>query len=254
MRKNKKGRVLLTIGWLLMIAAGSLTAYNLIEEQVAKRSAQLYADRFHFAVAQQLSTPVMPPPTNAEEQTKQVTVQFTGLDTPQSEIQTVYLPEPSAGSMQTFEMEYPDYILNPNMDMPVMTIDDEEYIGLLEIPALNLKLPVMSEWNYARLKKSPCRYNGTAYQNNFVISAHNYDSHFGRLKELPEGSRISFTDADGNRFLYEVILIETLMPTSVDEMTSGEFDLTLFTCTVGGKQRVTVRCDRLDNFAAGMSR
>ena len=53
MRKNKKGRVLLTIGWLLMIAAGSLTAYNLIEEQVAKRSAQLYADRFHFAVAQQ---------------------------------------------------------------------------------------------------------------------------------------------------------------------------------------------------------
>ena len=32
------------------------------------------------------------------------------------------------------------------------------------------------------------------------------------------------------------------MPTSVQEMTDGDWDLTLFTCTVGGKSRVTVRC------------
>jgi len=252
MRKNKKGRFLLTIGWLLIIAAGTLTAYNLVEEQLAKRSAQHYAAQFSLAVAQQLSNPVTMPLPNATEQTMQVTVQFPELDMSQVEMQTELLPEPSAESMQTFEVEYPDYILNPNMDMPVMTIDGEDYIGLLEIPALDLKLPVMNEWNYARLKKAPCRYTGTAYQNNFVISAHNYESHFGRLKELPEGSRVAFTDADGNRFLYEVILIETLMPTDVDEMKSGEFDLTLFTCTVGGKQRVTVRCDRLDAFAAGV--
>lgn len=251
MRKNKKGSFLLTIGWILIVAAGTLAAYNLVEEQLAKRSAQRYAAQFSMAIAQQLSDPVTMPLPQTTEQTMQVTVRIPETDVSQIEMQSVLLPAPSAENMQTFEVEYPDYILNPNMDMPVVNIEGEEYIGLLEIPALDLKLPVMNEWNYARLKKSPCRYTGTAYQNNLVISAHNYESHFGRLKELPDGSRIAFTDADGNRFLYEVILIETLMPTDVDEMKSGEFDLTLFTCTVGGKQRVTVRCDQLDAFAAG---
>ena len=56
---------------------------------------------------------------------------------------------------------------------------------------------------------------------------------------------MSFTDAVGNRFEYRVVLTETLMPNDVEEMKSGEFDLSLFTCTVGGSYRVTVRCDRL---------
>ena len=45
----------------------------------------------------------------------------------------------------------PDYILNPNMDMPVTTIDGQDYIGVLTIPALNLSLPIMSEWSYPKL-------------------------------------------------------------------------------------------------------
>ena len=36
--------------------------------------------------------------------------------------------------------------------------------------------------------------------------------------------------------------METLMPTAVEEMESGDWDLTLFTCTVGGRTRVAVRC------------
>lgn len=31
-----------------------------------------------------------------------------------------------------------------------------------------------------------------------------------------------------------------------NEMTSGHWDLTLFTCTVGGASRVTLRCDRVE--------
>jgi len=40
--------------------------------------------------------------------------------------------------------------------------------------------------------------------------------------------------------------VETLQPTAVEEMCSGDWDLTLFTCTLGGKFRVTVRCDRVE--------
>ena len=48
---------------------------------------------------------------------------------------------------------------------------------------------------------------------------------------------------DGNVFNYEVVAKETLMPTAIEEMASGDWALTLFTCTVGGSYRVTIRCD-----------
>ena len=143
------------------------------------------------------------------------------------------------------DLVYPDYVLNPNMDMPAVEVDGHDYIGVLEIPALELELPVMSTWSYPNLKIAPCRYTGSAYLDDMVIAAHNYSQHFGRLKELSGGETVIFTDADGNVFTYEVALVETLMPTDIEEMESGEWDLTLFTCTIGGSSRVTVRCEQI---------
>ena len=56
----------------------------------------------------------------------------------------------------------PDYILNPQIEMPMIEIDGQWYIGVLEFPSIGLSLPVMSEWSYSRLKISPCRYYGSA--------------------------------------------------------------------------------------------
>lgn len=137
----------------------------------------------------------------------------------------------------------PDFILNPEMDMPILETEDHAYLGMLELPSLGLSLPVISEWSYPNLKDAPCRYVGSAYLNDLVIAAHNYQSHFGRLKELNYGDGLTFTDAVGNVFSYEVIEVETLEPTAIEEMETGDWDLTLFTCTVGGQARVTVRCE-----------
>lgn len=148
------------------------------------------------------------------------------------------------------EGEIPDYLLNPAMEMPVEIIDGRDYIGTLQIPSLDLKLPVLSSWNYPNLRVAPCRYTGSAYQGNLIIAAHNYPSHFGNLKHLQEGETVLFTDADGNRFTYQVVVRETLEPTAIDEMESeedGAWDLTLFTCTIGGQSRVTVRCVQVGN-------
>lgn len=136
----------------------------------------------------------------------------------------------------------PDYVLNPEMDMPVRVINGHEYIGVLKVPALSLKLPVLSEWSYDNLTVSPCRYVGSVYQNNMVIAAHNYRSHFGSLRSLKPGDRVTFTDMSANRFDYEVVETEILTPEQVEEMKTGDWDLTLFTCTVGGEYRITVRC------------
>ena len=140
----------------------------------------------------------------------------------------------------------PDYILNPDADMPVRKIDGKEYIGVLRIPGLSLKLPVLSDWSYENLTVSPCRYFGSVYKNNMIIAAHNYWSHFGSLRALKPGDRVSFTDVKANRFNYEVRETEVLTPDQVEEMKTGNWDLTLFTCTFGGEYRITVRCRLLE--------
>lgn len=138
----------------------------------------------------------------------------------------------------------PDYVLDPNMAMPTFSIDGADYIGIVQIPSLGLQLPVAADWSYPQLRTSPCRYSGSAYLDDLVICGHNYSSHFGSLKYLDAGTEVIFTDADGNVFMYEVCLVETMQPTAVTEMTSGQWDLTLFTCTIGGQSRVTVRCNK----------
>ena len=138
----------------------------------------------------------------------------------------------------------PEMYLDPDREMPETEINGVKYIGTLEIEALGLSLPVASQWSYVNLRSSPCRYTGSAYNNTLTICAHNYNTHFGRLKELSPGDVIYFVDVEGTLFAYTVEEILILQPTDVEEMIDSEWDLSLFTCTIGGRTRVTVRCMR----------
>ncbi len=142
------------------------------------------------------------------------------------------------------EMEVPYYVLNPEIEMLEEVIDGVAYIGILEIPALDLTLPVISQWSTANGRIAPCRYAGSAYLDDFVVCAHNYSSHFGRLSSLSLGETVSFTDMEGNQFTYRIQEIEVLDGTAIEQMCAGDWDLTLFTCTIGGASRVTVRCEK----------
>lgn len=144
------------------------------------------------------------------------------------------------------KLETPSYPDPYDDAMTEAEIDGYAYIGYLFFPALKLELPVMSKWDYTRLKIAPCRYAGSTKTDDLVIAAHNYTRHFGPVRNLSLGSPVYFTDMDGVVSHYEVAEVETLSPTSVEEMTEGDWDLTLFTCTYGGRSRVAVRCDRID--------
>lgn len=133
-------------------------------------------------------------------------------------------------------------------EMTVKTIEGLDFIGYLSIPELNLELPVQDWWSYDGLQKSPGRYTGTTFTDDMTVCAHNYAAHFGRLRSLPLGAEVRFTDMDGVVWLYAVSEITVLEPEDVLTMTEkgpeDTWGLTLFTCTPGGEQRVTVRCDR----------
>lgn len=140
--------------------------------------------------------------------------------------------------------EVPEYMWNPDMEMPVKIIDGREYVGVLCIPSLELVLPVINNWSDSNLKIAPCRYEGSAYQDNLIIAGHNYTAHFGKLGNMREGDTVIFTDMDGNVFTYKMAEWEILKPADMEGMESGDWDLTLFTCTLGGKSRITIRFKR----------
>ena len=128
-------------------------------------------------------------------------------------------------------------------DMTEAEIDGHNYIGYISIPALGLELPVMSSWSYEQLRIAPCRYYGSITTGDLVIAAHNYSRHFKNIQRLTAGDEVFFTDMDGTVTIYTVAEVETLTPESVEEMTNSDYALILFTCTYGGQNRVTVRCN-----------
>ncbi len=227
--------VCIFLGLLLIAAALSLIGYNLFDEMKAEKSSEKALEQLILEI-----------PTEKAEQTSGDRSDKASSGT--SDVTSKRMPEqptpPTTEEISPSEIEIPDYILNPNMDMPVKEIDGQEYIGKLEIPVLGIELPIISEWSYPRLKIAPCRYTGSAYLDNLTIAAHNYASHFGNIKKLSPGDEVIFTDLDGNIFHYVVASVEILQPTAIEEMTDSEYALTLFTCTIGGKSRVTVRCDK----------
>ena len=130
-------------------------------------------------------------------------------------------------------------------EMATVEVGGHRCVGVLSVPVLELELPVLTDWSYAKLKKAPCLYYGTCYEADFVIAAHNYKSHFGRLSELQAGDVVVFTDVSGTAHRYEVVLLETLPADATETMIASGFDLSLYTCTTGGGSRVTVRCRKV---------
>jgi len=136
---------------------------------------------------------------------------------------------------------------NDYKEMSTINIDGYDYIGSILIPSLNLELPVMSEYDYTRLNIAPCRYYGSVYTNDLIICAHSYKTHFKYLSNLVQGDTVVFTDVCGDNYIYEVLEIEILNPREVSEMINNDFDLTLYTCTSDGLNRITIRCNRTTN-------
>ena len=146
----------------------------------------------------------------------------------------------------TNEITNPEIIYNEDKVMKTTNINGYDYIGTITIPTINLELPVMSEYDYNRLEIAPCRYYGSIYTNDLIICAHSYKTHFKYIDKLKQKDLILFTDINNNTYVYEVLEIEILKPTEVSEMINSDFDLTLYTCTYDGQNRITVRCNKIN--------
>lgn len=220
--KRRKGTWLMRLGILLMLAAAVLAGRNLLEQYQAGQASLEVLAQMRQIMAENAPA--------AEE--------------PSVQTNTGEIPE-----MPSAPQEEPLFVRFPNMEMPVSRIGRHDYIGVLDIPSMGLSLPVMTDWDYEKLRVSPCRYSGSVYSGDLIIAGHNYETHFRYIKDLAIGSEVRFTDMDGNVFFFEVSAVETIGPDNVGAMLAGDWDLTMFTCTIGGQMRSTVRC-RLTGYTA----
>ena len=110
---------------------------------------------------------------------------------------------------------------------------------------LGIKLPVLSSYTDADMKTTPCVYYGTRENGNLVIVGHNYNSQFGDFNLLDSREVITakLTLVDGSEYEYTSKLMENLEPDQIDEMLTGDWDLTLFTCSYSGEERIALRFD-----------
>lgn len=209
--KKKHGMCCIAIGTMLLIAALSLVICNYRTNKIAEENSERILSVMKEKIPQK---------------TEPETTTFHASDDLFQEYET----QPPTPEEPTEEA--------------VIEIENNPYIGYISIPALGIELPVMSEWSYDNFKISPCRYKGTAATGDIIIAAHNYNSHFGHLNELGGGEEIIFTAADGTVYNYEIVHTESISGTDVEAMEFGSaenWDLTLFTCTLSGQSRVTVR-------------
>ncbi|MEI3162865.1 MAG: sortase [Lachnospirales bacterium] len=133
----------------------------------------------------------------------------------------------------------------PKEKMKITDIDGYEVIGKIFYPRLDIELPVVDNWDYKKLKISVCRYSGSLQSGNLIIMAHNYPSSFGKLKRANYGDNVQFKDSFGTVYSYTVDKIEEISGDDINKLVKNSYDMTLFTCTYSGKDRIVVRLKRL---------
>ena len=110
-------------------------------------------------------------------------------------------------------------------------------IGIIEIPSLNIKYPILSTTTDSLLKVSVTKYWGGNPNEvgNLCILGHNYKNSkfFGKLPNIEEGATIKITDLNGktlNYRVYDTYAIDEDDNSCTTQLTNGNIEVTLITC------------------------
>lgn len=126
--------------------------------------------------------------------------------------------------------------------------------SVLNIPSLEIRYPVLSESSDDLLKISLNKFWGGEPNSvgNYCIVGHNYDGKdifFGKLNKIQNGDIVELEDKTGKVLQYKVYNKFIVQPTDVactSQLTNGKKEMTLITCSDGGKTRLVVKCRAIE--------
>ena len=127
-------------------------------------------------------------------------------------------------------------------------------VAVIEIPKINITYPVIYSEDKSEqttedlLKISVVKYWGPEpnVAGNFCIVGHNYHNKrfFSKISTLKKDDTIYLTDTNNKTLEYKVYDNYVVEPDDLQctsQLTNGETDLTLITCTITGKQRTVIK-------------
>ena len=162
--------------------------------------------------------------------------QYEGKENSNQAIQVVAQIEEKFNNIENtnkkIEMEYKGY----------------KVVGIIEIPCINIKYPILNKTNDNSMEYSITKFSGGEVNEigNFVVAGHNYlnGTMFGKVDQLKIGDEIKLTDLYNNTLTYEIFDIYSTDPndTSIIESSKeGTKEVTLITCTNGHINRLITK-------------
>lgn len=123
-----------------------------------------------------------------------------------------------------------------------------EVVGIIEIPKIKTKYPIINKTNDTTMKYSITKFSGCEINQigNFVVAGHNNlnGTMFGKVKKLEVGDEIILTDLYNNSITYEIFDKYSVDPNDVSILESVQKDakeVTLITCTNGHLNRLITK-------------
>lgn len=243
MISKKLSHIMIFVGAALVLAACALMIYNKIDDNMAGRRSQQLLEQM---MEQMFEESLILPENNS-------------TDFPQ---QASPSQKPAGQPNHSSENHDEDSMGADTDDAEVITDEDESSadvntaskpkqapaystLGVLQIPAINLKLPIIDGWTDARGNIAPCSIAGSANfkPRRLIIAGHNLKSHFKSLIDLNVGDEVLFTGKDGVTYRYSVIEVGQCHRDNPEVVSSGEgWDITLVTCKTIRTMRTLIRC------------
>lgn len=157
-----------------------------------------------------------------------------------------------SASLETIEEELNKEETQQSESLPELEFKGYKIEGIIEIPKINIKYPIIDHTNEETMKVSITKFWGPQANEigNYTVAGHNNKdgTMFGKTKYLQIGDKIKLTNLKNETIEYEVFKIYSIDPddvSCVESVESGTREVTLITCTNGHKNRLVTKARQI---------
>ena len=157
-----------------------------------------------------------------------------------------------SASLTTIEEELNKEEILQSESLPELEFKGYKVEGIIEIPKINIKYPIIDHTNEETMKVCITKFWGPQANEigNYTIAGHNNKdgTMFGKAKYLQIGDIIKLTNLKNETVEYEIFKIYSINPDDVSCVESVEAEtreITLITCTNGHKNRLITKARQI---------
>ena len=157
-----------------------------------------------------------------------------------------------SSSLETIEEKLNKEETQQSESLPELEFKGYKIEGIIEIPKINIKYPIIDHTNEETMKVSITKFWGPQANEigNYTVAGHNNKdgTMFGKTKYLQIGDKIKLTNLKNETIEYEIFKIYSIDPddvSCVESVENGTREITLITCTNGHKNRLVTKARQI---------